>query len=198
MVDYCLSALRALASYHYKEIGAGKAGLGSYAAGYKDADGNIQEGILCQFLRSLLQMLLFEDYRWIGRMTLYFQIKTWHLNLLEAPHELELPINLTCHHHCCGDDEFLIHNAFVALHPAPILSALLQMLFFPWSCANKISTRYLQNLAIFHFDGMISWLGQLLWAWCMGQALLLSPYPSIYRFPSLQTFVSSAHLAHFL
>ncbi|KAI5659953.1 hypothetical protein M9H77_28746 [Catharanthus roseus] len=62
VVDYCLSALRALASYHYKEIGAGKAGLGSYAAGYKDADGNIQEGILCQFLRSLLQMLLFEDY----------------------------------------------------------------------------------------------------------------------------------------
>ncbi|KAL3520991.1 hypothetical protein ACH5RR_019140 [Cinchona calisaya] len=62
VVDLCLRALKALSSYHYKEAGAGKVGLGAYAAGYKDPAGNSQEGILGRFLRSLLQVLLFEDY----------------------------------------------------------------------------------------------------------------------------------------
>lgn len=62
VVDYCLNALNALASHHYKETGAGKVGLGSYAAGFRDAVGNIHEGIFSQFLRTLLQLLLFEDY----------------------------------------------------------------------------------------------------------------------------------------
>lgn len=62
VVDLCLRALKALSSYHYKETGAGKSGLGSYASGYKDLAGNNQEGILGRFLRSLLQVLLFEDY----------------------------------------------------------------------------------------------------------------------------------------
>lgn len=63
MVDNCLRALRALASYHYNETRAGKMGLGSHAAGLKDQGGNLQEGILSRFLHSLLQFLLFEDYR---------------------------------------------------------------------------------------------------------------------------------------
>ncbi|KAL6989067.1 hypothetical protein U1Q18_014818 [Sarracenia purpurea var. burkii] len=62
VVDMCLRALKALASYHYKEIGAGKDGLGSHATGYKDPDGRLQDGILSRFLRLLLQLLLFEDY----------------------------------------------------------------------------------------------------------------------------------------
>ncbi|XP_050143396.1 uncharacterized protein LOC126619158 [Malus sylvestris] len=62
IVDMCLRALRALASYHYKETSAGKVGLGSHAAGLKDSGGNFQEGILSRFLRSVLQLLLFEDY----------------------------------------------------------------------------------------------------------------------------------------
>lgn len=62
VVDNCLRALRALASYHYNETRAGKMGLGSHAAGLKDQGGNLQEGILSRFLRSLLQFLLFEDY----------------------------------------------------------------------------------------------------------------------------------------
>ncbi|CAK9160636.1 unnamed protein product [Ilex paraguariensis] len=62
VVDMCLRSLKALASYHYKETGAGKAGLGSHATVYKDRDGNCQEGILNQFLRSLMKFLLFEDY----------------------------------------------------------------------------------------------------------------------------------------
>ncbi|XP_024025186.1 exportin-4 [Morus notabilis] len=62
VVDNCLRALRALASYHYIETRGGKTGLGSHAAGLKDQGGNLQEGILSRFLRSLLQLLLFEDY----------------------------------------------------------------------------------------------------------------------------------------
>ncbi|PON54527.1 Armadillo-type fold containing protein [Trema orientale] len=62
VVDMCLRSLRALASYHYLETTGGKIGLGSHAAGLKDQGGNIQEGILSRFLRSLLQLLLFEDY----------------------------------------------------------------------------------------------------------------------------------------
>lgn len=62
VVDFCLRALKALASYHYKEIGAGKVGLGSYATNHSGPSGNNQEGILIRFLRSLLQILLFEDY----------------------------------------------------------------------------------------------------------------------------------------
>ncbi|XP_022746625.1 exportin-4-like isoform X2 [Durio zibethinus] len=58
VVNMCLGALKALASYHYRETCAGKTGLGSHAAG----QGNLPEGIFSQFLRSLLQLLLFEDY----------------------------------------------------------------------------------------------------------------------------------------
>ncbi|KAK4596630.1 hypothetical protein RGQ29_014596 [Quercus rubra] len=62
IIDMCLRSLKALASYHYKETASGKTGLGLHAAGHKDSGGNLQEGILSQFLRSLLQLLLFEDY----------------------------------------------------------------------------------------------------------------------------------------
>ncbi|XP_038715218.1 exportin-4 [Tripterygium wilfordii] len=62
IVSMCLRALKALASYHYKEMGAGKVGLGSNATVVKDANRNLQEGLLGRFLRLLLQLLLFEDY----------------------------------------------------------------------------------------------------------------------------------------
>ncbi|XWS42578.1 hypothetical protein CRYUN_Cryun16bG0026300 [Craigia yunnanensis] len=58
VVNMCLGALKALASYHYREMCAGKTGLGLHAAG----QGNLSEGIFSRFLRSLLQLLLFEDY----------------------------------------------------------------------------------------------------------------------------------------
>ncbi|GLT76967.1 hypothetical protein SLA2020_485980 [Shorea laevis] len=58
VVNMCLGALKALSAYHYREMAAGKQGLGSHAAG----NGKLQEGILSRFLRSLLQLLLFEDY----------------------------------------------------------------------------------------------------------------------------------------
>ncbi|KAL0349232.1 UNVERIFIED_CONTAM: Exportin-4 [Sesamum angustifolium] len=48
--------------HHYKDRGDGKVGLGSHATSYKDPDGKFHEGILGRFLRSLLQLLLFEDY----------------------------------------------------------------------------------------------------------------------------------------
>lgn len=62
VVNMCLSALKALASYHHKETGAGKTGLGSHASGVEDSSGNMQEGILSRFLQLLMQLLLFEDY----------------------------------------------------------------------------------------------------------------------------------------
>lgn len=62
VVDKCLRALKALASYHYKETLSGKMGLGSHAGGFKDSEGKFQEGILSRFLSSLLHLLLFEDY----------------------------------------------------------------------------------------------------------------------------------------
>lgn len=63
VVSKCLRALQALASYHYKETGNGNIGLGAHATGLKDSSGNFQEGLLSRFLRSLLQLILFEDYR---------------------------------------------------------------------------------------------------------------------------------------
>ncbi|KAJ1413845.1 CRM1 C-terminal domain [Sesbania bispinosa] len=62
VVSKCLRAVQALASYHYKETGSGNIGLGAHAMGLKDSSGKIQEGLLSRFLRSLLQLLLFEDY----------------------------------------------------------------------------------------------------------------------------------------
>ncbi|KAE8653609.1 hypothetical protein Csa_007263 [Cucumis sativus] len=64
VVDMCLKALKSLASYHLKEIGSGKIGLGSQVITRKDASDSeaVQEGILSGFLKSLLQLLLFEDY----------------------------------------------------------------------------------------------------------------------------------------
>ncbi|CAI9270663.1 unnamed protein product [Lactuca saligna] len=62
VVGMCLRSLRALAVYHYKERGVGRDGLGQHATSYKDNDGNFQDGILSKFLRSLLQLILFEDY----------------------------------------------------------------------------------------------------------------------------------------
>ncbi|KAF3796350.1 Exportin-4 [Nymphaea thermarum] len=62
VVNMSLTAVSALATYHYKERCLGKEGLGLHAAGYEDADGKHKEGTLASFLRSLLLLLLFEDY----------------------------------------------------------------------------------------------------------------------------------------
>ncbi|XP_073222113.1 uncharacterized protein [Cicer arietinum] len=62
VVSKCLRSLQALASYHYKETGNGNIGLGAHAMGLKDSSGEVQEGLLSRFLRSLLQLLFFEDY----------------------------------------------------------------------------------------------------------------------------------------
>lgn len=63
VVSKCLRALQALASYHCKETATGNVGLGAHAMGLKDSNGEAQEGLLSRFLRSLLQLLLFEDYK---------------------------------------------------------------------------------------------------------------------------------------
>ncbi|KAK9137879.1 hypothetical protein Sjap_008473 [Stephania japonica] len=62
VVNMCLEALNGLACYHYKERVCGKEGLGSCASGFRDQNGQVIEGVLSRFLRSLLQLLLFGDY----------------------------------------------------------------------------------------------------------------------------------------
>ncbi|CAN8260467.1 unnamed protein product [Cochlearia groenlandica] len=62
IVTMCLRALKALATYHYKEKNAGNSGLGSHATGHTDPNGVVHEGIFSRFLRTLLHFLLFEDY----------------------------------------------------------------------------------------------------------------------------------------
>ncbi|KAJ0967573.1 hypothetical protein J5N97_024490 [Dioscorea zingiberensis] len=63
VVDMCLRAVDALASYHFKEKIAGKEGLGARAIDSHGTNGELQESILKHFLRMLLQLLLFEDFR---------------------------------------------------------------------------------------------------------------------------------------
>lgn len=81
VVDLCLRSIKALASHHYKDRVAGKIGLGSHASSYKDPEGNIREGILSQFLRSLLKLLLFDDYRLDANRNLN---PAWNLELSEG------------------------------------------------------------------------------------------------------------------
>lgn len=63
VVEKCLRAVNALASYHYKERNAGNEGLGAQATGSHGSNGKLQDSILSHFLRLLLQLLLFEDFR---------------------------------------------------------------------------------------------------------------------------------------
>ncbi|KAK4801722.1 hypothetical protein SAY86_022209 [Trapa natans] len=62
VVNMCLRALKALASYQYKETAAGKVGLGSHASDPRNPNGGTENRIFGRFLRELLQFLLFEDY----------------------------------------------------------------------------------------------------------------------------------------
>jgi hypothetical protein len=64
VVNTSLTALNAIAFYHYHAICKGEEGLGIHANGTSDSNGIQQrEGVLVHFLQLLLQYLLFEDYR---------------------------------------------------------------------------------------------------------------------------------------
>lgn len=63
VVDMCLRAVDALASYHYKEKTTGKGGLGAHAIDFQGSNGKVQETITRHFLHMLMQALLFEDFR---------------------------------------------------------------------------------------------------------------------------------------
>eukprot|EP01018_Ginkgo_biloba_P030182 Gb_04408 [translate_table: standard] len=62
VVNMTLTALNAIAFYHYKAVCKGQEGLGMHALTTQGSNGAMQEGVLAHFLRSLLQFLLFEDY----------------------------------------------------------------------------------------------------------------------------------------
>eukprot|EP00250_Pteridium_aquilinum_P028115 c36611_g1_i1 orf=157-3681(+) len=62
VVNMSLTALNAIAFYHYQAVCKGEEGLGFHAVETYDSSGALQDGVLAHFLRSLLQYLLFEDY----------------------------------------------------------------------------------------------------------------------------------------
>lgn len=61
--EKCLSAVNALASYHFKQRSAGKEGLNAQTVESQGSNGKLQESITSHFLRLLMQLLLFEDFR---------------------------------------------------------------------------------------------------------------------------------------
>uniref|UniRef100_A0A0D9XKK9 Exportin-1 C-terminal domain-containing protein n=1 Tax=Leersia perrieri TaxID=77586 RepID=A0A0D9XKK9_9ORYZ len=63
IVERCLTAINALASYHFKERVGGRCGLSSQLMESEGSNGKLQESISSHFLRLLLQLLLFEDFR---------------------------------------------------------------------------------------------------------------------------------------
>lgn len=62
VIELCLRAVEALATYHYKERIAGREGLSAHTSN-SQINGNLHENITSHFLRLLLQSLLFEDLR---------------------------------------------------------------------------------------------------------------------------------------
>ncbi|KAL6883263.1 hypothetical protein ACP4OV_010677 [Aristida adscensionis] len=63
VVEKCLAAVNALASYHFKERLGGRGGLNTQLMESEGSSGKLQESISSHFLRLLLQLLLFEDFR---------------------------------------------------------------------------------------------------------------------------------------
>ncbi|KAL2619846.1 hypothetical protein R1flu_000051 [Riccia fluitans] len=62
VVNMSLTALNAIAFYHYQAACRGQEGLGEHALSTTGPDGVIKDGVLAHFLRSVMQFLLFEDY----------------------------------------------------------------------------------------------------------------------------------------
>ncbi|ONM05841.1 Exportin-4 [Zea mays] len=63
VVERCLAAVNALASYNFKERLGGRGRLNSQLMESEGSNGKLQESISSHFLRLLLQILLFEDFR---------------------------------------------------------------------------------------------------------------------------------------
>ncbi|KAL3681977.1 hypothetical protein R1sor_024933 [Riccia sorocarpa] len=62
VVNMSLTALNAIAFYHYQAVCRGQEGLGEHALSTTGPDGVVKDGVLAHFLRSVMQFLLFEDY----------------------------------------------------------------------------------------------------------------------------------------
>jgi hypothetical protein len=63
IVERCLAGVNALASYHFREKLRGRGGLDSQLMKSEGSHGKVQESISSHFLRLILQLLLFEDFR---------------------------------------------------------------------------------------------------------------------------------------
>ncbi|CAJ1961162.1 unnamed protein product [Sphenostylis stenocarpa] len=120
VVSKCLRALQALASYHYKETSNGNIGLGAHTLGLKDSTGNVQEGLLSRFLRSLLQLLLFEDYS---------------LDIVSVAADALLPLIL------CEQGLFqILGNELIERQPNPTLKCRLANALHKLASGNQLSS----------------------------------------------------------
>ncbi|KAJ3682348.1 hypothetical protein LUZ60_014921 [Juncus effusus] len=63
IVEKCLAAINALASFHFKERSSAKEGLSPQILEIEGPNGKLQETVSSHFLRLLLQILIFEDFR---------------------------------------------------------------------------------------------------------------------------------------
>lgn len=68
VVSMSLTALNAVAFYHYQAICRGHEGLGMHALSIQDPHGVVKEGVLAHFLRGVMQFLLFDDYRFVSSL----------------------------------------------------------------------------------------------------------------------------------
>lgn len=87
IVERCLSGVNALASYHFRERMGGRGGLDSQIMESEGSHGKVQESVSSHFLKLILQLLLFEDFRWDLHTD----------NSILSSLEFMLKVNFVCH-----------------------------------------------------------------------------------------------------
>ncbi|KAG0452907.1 hypothetical protein HPP92_025571 [Vanilla planifolia] len=119
-VDMCLRAINALASYHFREQAVGRGGLPTHMVDSSCPDGRIQENICSHFLRLLVQLVLYEDFR---------------MDLAGSAADALLPLLL------CNQNTYQsLVQEFLDKLPLPSLRPRLAAAFHSLTSSNKLST----------------------------------------------------------
>ncbi|KAJ7517651.1 hypothetical protein O6H91_21G033100 [Diphasiastrum complanatum] len=137
VVNMTLTALNALAFFHYQAICKGQEGLGLHADMVQGSNNVIKEGVLAHFLRSMMQFLLFEDYS---------------NELVEPAADALLPLIL-----CCTSLYQRLTQELLEGQQNMVMHGRLALAFHNLSTANRVSTsldrtnrrRFRQNLYVF-------------------------------------------------
>ncbi|KAG6476439.1 hypothetical protein ZIOFF_065680 [Zingiber officinale] len=137
IVEKCLRAVTALASYHYREKIIGKEGLAKMAMSSPQSTGDFQDSILSYFLRLLLQLLLSQDFR---------------MELAGSSADCLLPLVL------CEHDQYQkMVQEFLDRQQSPAIMSRLASAFSALTSGNKLSSsldrpnrfKFRKNLQIF-------------------------------------------------